>query len=310
MCLSRLLVVPCCLLASFVATPGAAETPTADNIAKLLRELDDDSYQVRERATAELIKLGRPAVEAVAAAAEGQSLEVSRRCMQALTMWRESDNAELKAAANEALKGLIKSKNEHVASKARELIEPAKQPEAPAANPFNFNIQVRQVQLAGQRGVRIQNNNGLKTIDVNENGKQTHIEENPQGGIKVKVTEKVDGKEKSTTHEVKNAEELKKKLPDVFKLYQKYGQQRAAPRIALQIAAQALPMRRLVPAAKPDGVKKAVQQIEAAQKQLKQSIEAMQKLAHSKAPAEDVKQMTEQIEAAIKQLEEAQRQLK
>ena len=56
--------------------------------------------------------------------------------------------------------------------------------------------------------IRVQaNGNGNKSIEVNENGKKTHIEKD-QNGIEVKVTETVNGKEKTDTYKAKDEDEL------------------------------------------------------------------------------------------------------
>jgi len=58
--MSTLLAFAFCLLPQFCF--GEVQAPSNAEIEKLVAELDDENYQTRERATAELIKIGEPAV--------------------------------------------------------------------------------------------------------------------------------------------------------------------------------------------------------------------------------------------------------
>ena len=166
--------------------------------------------------------------------------------------------------------------------------------------------------------IRMQvNGNGNKSIDVNENGKKTHIEED-NNGIEIKVTEKVNGQEKSDTYKAKDADELKKKYPEAAKIYDKYAQNGGFGQI--QIQAQAIPIQGgimpaipLIPAipATPqaDGTeaqKQAAQQISAARKSISDATEA---LKNAGANPDALKKATEQLQEATKKLEEAQGKL-
>ena len=78
-------------------------------------------------------------------------------------------------------------------------------------------------------------NNGNRTST------STKRQESPyparQNGIEVRVTEKVNGQDKTDTFKAKNAAELKQKSPEANKLYEKYGQNGTG---AIQIQAQAI----------------------------------------------------------------------
>jgi len=67
------------------------------------------------------------------------------------------------------------------------------------------------------------NGNGNWSKTISENGKTTAIEKK-NGAITIKVTEKVDGKDKTTVTKAKNETELKKKHPALYKLYKKQNQ--------------------------------------------------------------------------------------
>jgi len=66
------------MLAQVRAIPAANDSLDKE-IAALIRDLGADSYKARERATARLWRIGRPAVAALEAAARSEDLEVSTR---------------------------------------------------------------------------------------------------------------------------------------------------------------------------------------------------------------------------------------
>jgi hypothetical protein len=71
----------------FLAAQLTERPPLADDrrILKLIADLDDNRFRVREEATRELAKIGEPAVPLLRAAlARAASLEVQRRCQQLL----------------------------------------------------------------------------------------------------------------------------------------------------------------------------------------------------------------------------------
>jgi hypothetical protein len=81
------LSLPALLLALAAARPaeGPPDRATADRIARLLAELDDDDFAVREEASAELLRIGPPAEAALRKAlAESPSAEVRRRARDLL----------------------------------------------------------------------------------------------------------------------------------------------------------------------------------------------------------------------------------
>ncbi|MGA2502253.1 MAG: hypothetical protein ABSH20_31310, partial [Tepidisphaeraceae bacterium] len=61
--------------------------------------------------------------------------------------------------------------------------------------------------------------NNRKEIEVTENQQKVHIVEDADG-IKMSVTDTVDGKETTKKYEAKNAAELKEKQPEAFKIYE------------------------------------------------------------------------------------------
>src|SRR2546426_468022 len=81
-----------------------------------------------------------------------------------------------------------------------------------------IQIQVQAGGVAGPGGFKrmhMKNVNGVKEIEVDDNGKKVKIVDDPNNGIKVEVTEKnKEGKEETKKYEAKNADELKKNHPE------------------------------------------------------------------------------------------------
>ncbi|HIA61662.1 MAG TPA: hypothetical protein EYN93_02020 [Planctomycetaceae bacterium] len=72
--------------------------------------------------------------------------------------------------------------------------------------------------------IKIRNIDGVKSIYVTENDRKITIMDDPDGGIKIEITDSQDGKPVTRTFQGKNIEELQKKSPEAHKLYKKYSQ--------------------------------------------------------------------------------------
>ncbi|MFP6668910.1 MAG: hypothetical protein VB876_16480 [Pirellulales bacterium] len=203
-------------------------------IAELIKQLNDDRFAARQDATRKLTQLGKDAIEPLAEAAQGDELEVTTRAFSIFEKLINQGDAKTSAAVRAALTKLAESKNDVASSRAAKLLakaaDPQNKPRRRVGGPIriggNAQIQIR-VQAVGGQGVRkiqIKNVNGVKDITVEEGGKKIAIKESPKDGIKVQVTEKnKDGKEETKKYEAKNADELKKKHPEAHKLYEKYS---------------------------------------------------------------------------------------
>lgn len=97
-----------------------AEEPVTERqeVQRLIEELDDDSYSVREAATKKLIEIGRPAVAALGGAAEESSLEVTDRAVQVLSEIYRSDDEVTLDAVEDVLEKLAESKRPSTARRA------------------------------------------------------------------------------------------------------------------------------------------------------------------------------------------------
>jgi hypothetical protein len=100
---------------SLATDPAVTET----QIRRWIGQLDDDRFAVREEATKSLIAAGKPAIAAVAAAADSESLERTDRCFTILTSLAVSDDTAAADAAAKALDGLAASKKSELAAKSK-----------------------------------------------------------------------------------------------------------------------------------------------------------------------------------------------
>ena len=77
---------------------------------------------------------------------------------------------------------------------------------------------------ARARRVSVKSAHGGKEIEAQEDGRSVKISDHPQKGIQIEVTTKKDGKDVVQKYQAKNADDLKKKHPEGYKLYQEYAQ--------------------------------------------------------------------------------------
>jgi regulator of sirC expression with transglutaminase-like and TPR domain len=72
-------LVAACWSLAFAARAIQAAEPTGEDIARLIAQLDSETFEARERATRELTSIGEPALPALAAARSHTSAEVRSR---------------------------------------------------------------------------------------------------------------------------------------------------------------------------------------------------------------------------------------
>ena len=214
------------------APAAAGQKPAApDEIAKLIKQLDADQYAERQAAGVKLLAIGKAAIPALAQAAAGDSLEVTTSAVGLLGKLLGSPDAATKGAANAALETIVKSGPAAAAQRARALLKPKSQPQVPvfpgpAVFPGGMAVGRVQIQVggAGVKRMSVKQVNGVKEIEVGEDGKEIKIHDDPQQGIKMEIKSKKDGKEVTESFEAKNAEDLKKRHPAAYKVYQQYAE--------------------------------------------------------------------------------------
>jgi len=166
----------------------------ADEIAKLIKQLGDDNFDVREKAAGRLAEIGKPALPALKEATKSDDVETRQR-----------------------------------AKRLVEKFEPAPKPAQPKddenVNPFGGGAGGIRILGPGQVQMRVQvlNGNAVKQIHAEQDGKKIDITEDGDG-IKMKVTEKdAQGKETVKEFNAKNEEELKKNHPEAHEIYKKHA---------------------------------------------------------------------------------------
>lgn len=251
--------------AANAAEPSEA-TKVADSaeIERLITELDADQFEVRQRAAKRLTETGSAAIDALAKAAVGESLEVTTRAIDVLKKLYQSDDEATKKAAEAALEKLAQGGHAPSAWRARSVLkaklggdtkaEDPNQPVQPGRIIFGGNIVpgIQVQQIAKARSVSVSKRDGVKEIKVQEDDKRYHITVDDKKGIKVEMLKKnKEGKEVAETIEAKDAEELKKKNEEAYKVFKEYGEQDVAGGvIQVQIGgAVPVPAPNIVPAA-------------------------------------------------------------
>ena len=167
------------------AKPTAAPAKaTAANIAQWVKDMDSETFAVREQAVARLSAAGTPAVAPVAKAAGGESLEAATRAVKVLKALLDGDDAKARAAARAALEKLAKDEQHPAGHMAWQALQPAKGPATGLESGriiIGGNMAVGNVVAIGG-GMRVQvtarNVNGNKEIDVEENGRKVKITDN------------------------------------------------------------------------------------------------------------------------------------
>lgn len=208
-------------------------TPSNEEIAKLVAQLDAERYADRQAASEKLEAIGRPAIPELAKAAVGESLEANVRAIELLAKFLESSDAATKEAAKVALETIAKSDRQAAAGRAKDALKA----EESQRNPQNAPRGQGQIIIGGggiqlgpggftKKSVKIVN--GVKQIDVSAGGKTIKICDSPKDGIKIEVAKKnKEGKEETEKYEAKDAAELKKKHPEGYKIYKEHREDAA-----------------------------------------------------------------------------------
>jgi len=331
----RLAILSCFLLlpvvSSHLARAQEAPAPAGEgDLKELIQQLDSSKFNDRQAASQKLTEAGKAAIPALIETAAGPSREASSRSIDILKKHVQSKDDAMQKAAREALEKLAKSDVPRVAGAAAEALKPKADPNTPQGQFGVPGIQLNggQIQLQvqaiaggiGNKRVSVQNVNGVRTTTVEENNRKVKIVDDPQKGINMEVTEKVDGKEQTKKYEAKDADDLKKKHPDAHKIYEESSKQQ---NIQIQFgggAIQGIPVFPALPAGRafpiPPGIRnpiqlKAVQeQLDGVQKELKEAEQRVKKAAENSPQSDELGKSIQQIESARKQLEEAIEKLK
>jgi hypothetical protein len=329
---SALVLLAALCFVPWTSLPGdePPPAPTAEQLEGWVRDLDSHQFALRDAASKNLRAAGGAAVDALAKAAASTSGEAARRALDVLKSFSQSDNDELKTKTIAALEKLAQSDDPRLARRAKQVLKPeADLPPMPEFEPGRRgrrmqigNVQIvpgGQIQIGAQiqagaggvRTIQVRNANGKRTTTVQEAGKKIEIQDDPAGGIEMSVTEKVDGKEKTSKYAGKNLDELKKNHPEAAPIYEKYAGKNVLEGVQIQvhqIGAVPLPLgdgRREGGAAK----QKTPAQLDEADKALSEAAEELKKLPTDSPANQAVKKALDQIERAREKLSEARKVL-
>ena len=307
-----------------------AKAASAEEIDKLMEQLDANRFSERQAAQQRLAEIGKAALPAIEKGTQHVSREVAVRSLDILKGLFQGGDDATKAAAKETLERLAKNNDGTLAKRAGEILSPPKPaPQVPPGIvPGRIGGAQIQIQVVGGAGGNIKRSmkdvNGVKEIEAEENGKKVKITDDPAKGIKLEVTETKDGKETTQKYEAKDAAELKTKHPEAHKLYEEYSKQPAGIQIRGFAVPGVLPPGALPPGfpalpGAPGGVKipriKILRpdDLEAAKNNadsaLKELDSALKTLKEAKSDNDELKKAQEQLEAAKKQVEELKAKL-
>lgn len=304
---------------------GQIEVVTGERLRTLLRDLDADRYSKRQAATKELSAAGVAAIPLLVETAKNGSAEASSRCIQVLEKHLQGDDPSTRTAAEKSLRELAMSATEKTARLAKKALGEEVQEEDPLegavddpfaplpANPFGggqFQIQFQVKGLGGGTRVTRRVVNGVKDTTIDDHGKQIKIHEEPNGKIKMTVTESGEGdKPRTKTYQADNVDELKKKHAEAHQLYKRYADRDPKIRIGPQgiglnplIPGQVLPPVEIAPPKNLAPRKDLAPPNDEELDLLKRTVEALKELNLSDLDEGERKILREELERALKEL--------
>lgn len=196
---------------------AAKAAPDMKQIDALVEQLGHKQLTRRVQAKKDLLKAGKTAIPSLARAALSDERESIERSIDILGALAQSKDEETADAAQVTLQMLTESKKPSTAERAKSVLNTK---EADGIKPFEGWDKAGNPFAGGgqNRSVSVSNINGVRSIRIVENGKETLIEEVPGRGIRVKTQKE----EKPFELVAKSADDLKKRLPEVYKLYKQY----------------------------------------------------------------------------------------
>lgn len=193
--------------------------PDADikQIDAWVEQLGHERLTKRVQARKKLLSAGKTAIPSLAKAALSDRRDAIEKSIDILSVLAQSKDEETSDAAKVTLKMLSESKKPSTAERAKSVLNTK---EADGIKPFEGWDKAGNPFAGGggNRSVSVSNINGVRTIKVVENGRETLIQEVPGRGIRVKTQKE----EKPVEILAKNAADLKKRLPEVYELYKQY----------------------------------------------------------------------------------------
>lgn len=224
--LLTVMLVPACVSYSLAdeKAPDTEAAPDMEQIDGWVAELGHQQLTRRVKAKKNLLKAGKTAIPSLARAALSDKREAIERSIDVLGTLSQSQDEETADAARVTLKMLTESNKPSTAERARSVLNTK---QAEGIKPFEGWDKPGNPFAGGgrNRSVSVSSINGVRTIKVVENGQETVIQEVPRRGIRVETV--ADGKPVKVL--AKDAADLRKRLPDVYALYEQYTSGPAMP---------------------------------------------------------------------------------
>jgi hypothetical protein len=197
----------------------------ADEAADLVKKLDAETFREREDAAERLQSLGKEAIPALIEGVNAGNLETAIRAIDILKNLMEAEDKDTSGQAKSALEKLAESDNAAMAKRAKNALAPKPEPVVPGIqNRIQIGGFAPLPVIAGNGVRRISTKivNGVKTVEADEGDRKITINEDPNKGIAVEITETKNGKETTEKFEAKTEEDLKKNHPKAHAEYAKY----------------------------------------------------------------------------------------
>ncbi len=189
-------------------------------LRELVTQLDADTLQARQQASDQLLAAGSRSIDPLVAALPHASAETTLRGLAILKKLVQSTDADTKRKAHAALEQLSRSNDSSLATQSATILK--------SQDPLARSATRGVPQMAGIPGgfrmfqVQMLNGPATRRIVARENNQTITIAESPEKGITVTVSERVQGKDQTTTVEANSVEELERKNAAAAALYRKY----------------------------------------------------------------------------------------
>jgi hypothetical protein len=195
-------------------------SPGEGHLRQAVRQLEAEEFSVRKAARQELLAAGLPAVDLLQETLRSARGHLATEGVQLLEEFARSSDATLAAAATAALQKLAGCDNAEVSRLAAAALEPVTI--IPDSTPLGLRIGVGgPLPLAPVLGPPF-GPDGKRAVDVEAAGRKVRIEEVRGGKITVRVTETVDGQERTTETVAENPADLLRKDRGAYELYLKH----------------------------------------------------------------------------------------
>lgn len=198
-------------------------------IDEWVAQLGHERLTERIKAEKQLVATGKEAIPVLAKAALSGNRDTIEKSIDVLGKLAQSKDDDTKEAARITLQMLSESDQPSTAERAKIALNTK---EADGIKPFEGWDKAGNPFAGGgqmNRGVSVSNVNGLRTIQVKENGRETTIQELQSGKILVVIT----GGKEPVEFLANNTEELKQKQPEAAALYEQYASGNQVPGIQL-----------------------------------------------------------------------------